>query len=934
MEETVKTDVFNQINLEFLICPLCHKKYRNPKLLACLHTLCSDCLFDHLQRCADLGKEIKEETEQENEAKGSESPEKSAEIPKPSENGSLGVEINDVLKFQFKCPVCRAETPVMKSANQDIKEVLTSFTNNYLISGMIEGIDINGVEHCESCCRDGQKRAKAEMWCHSCKIAFCDSCIKAHNVIQACREHAVFSLRDMRLNPLRFIQTTKKEIPCSQHGDKILEFYCMDCKSLNCSSCVAIHHRRCEMIETCADTVNKLKPEMERFVKDLELQGESIKELNEDHVKEVQELEQNKLELVGEISMIKKMVHDVLIKLEKKICWELDEKHKHTLQEAKERHSDVDAIRMNLENTSIFVKNLLHYGSDSEILSILDTVKDQVEEVKETIQKRKIQKLSTRYKFALDHGIARILELQSMGKILDVVDMNKDGFAQMNGNDMMLSSMRRNSIKRTGTFRVDRTDTPSTPSSSRNSLSTSSPSTSSESMSSQEALKPISNIKARTGSLNRRNVHKISSYGSLRANRRVDSTGDIKKSGTLDRRSTAAHKSENVDDPKKTPVAQRSVMMSADITRRQDSVHESKKPPTTPRSMSRSSLAERPLSSPFPRTHPTPPPRVSASLVHTTNKTQNDDITLQPTEERPNSSSESPSFPPFLHPPSGAKLLISFNGKIEGDKKKCWPLDVAVLDDGTPVITDFHNKKVKAFDVTGNCVAHITLPSWPHGIADVGKSIFAVTLPEIFMIALVKMDRESMQLQKRIKTIKQYRGICCQISENPSDSKLIVSSCASNNQCVDVLNLEGEVIKSFREDTRFPSKQLFTWPYYVTTNITGDMMVSDCETKTGLVYLAKSGQIKHDCLGIGIVIQDPRGICADVMGNVYLADKSAHVIHSLTADGKYVKAVVTGRDGLVQPIAVSISPFGHLIVTQDNGDIKVYAIETEILQMV
>ncbi|KAL3887290.1 hypothetical protein ACJMK2_027233 [Sinanodonta woodiana] len=934
MEETVKMEEFKRIDQEFLLCPLCRNKYRNPKLLSCLHTLCSDCLFDHIQRCTDLIKEIKENKEQENGTKGTESPEISGEIIKPSENGFLNAESNDVLKFQFKCPLCHAETPVIKSANQDLKDVLASFTNNYLISGMIEGIDINGVEHCESCCSDGQQRAKAEMWCHSCKVAFCDSCIKAHNVIQACREHPVFSLRDMRLNPLQFIQTTKKEIPCSQHGDKILEFYCLDCKSLNCSSCVAIHHRRCEMIETCADTVNKLKPDMERFIKDLELQGESIRELNEDHINEVQELEQNKLELVGEISMIKKMVHDVLIKLEKKICRELDEKHKHTLQEAKERHGEVDAIKMNLENTSIFVKNLLHYGSDSEILSVLDKVNSQVEEIKETIRKRKIQKLSTRHKFALDHGIARIMELQSMGKILDVVDMNKDGFSQMNGNDMVLEPMRRNSIKRTGTFRVDRTDTPSTPTSSRSSLSTPSPSTSSESMSSQEVLKPIANIRTRTASLNRRNANKIPSHGSLRASRHIDSTLDIKKSGTLDRRSTPTHKSENVGEPKKTPAAQRSVILSADITRKQESVNENKKPPTPFRSTSRPSLADRPLSSPFPRTFPTPPSRVRASLVHTNNKPQNDNSTSPPTEELPNSPSESLSSPLLLHPPSGAKLLISFNGKIEGDKKKCWPLDVAVLDDGTPVITDFHNKKVKAFDVTGNCVAHITLPSWPHGIADVGKSTFAVTLPEIFMVALIKMEGESMKLQKRIKIIKQYRGICCQISENPSDSKLIVSSCASNNQCVDVLNIEGEVLMSFREDTRFPGKQLFTWPYYVTTNLTGDIIVSDCETKTGLVYLAKSGQIKHDCLAIGIVIQDPRGICADVMGNVYLADKSAHVIHSLTAGGEYVKAVVTGRDGLVQPIAVSISPFGHLIVTQDNGDIKVFAIETDILQMV
>lgn len=46
----------------------------------------------------------------------------------------------------------------------------------------------------------------------------------------------------------------------------------------------------------------------------------------------------------------------------------------------------------------------------------------------------------------------------------------------------------------------------------------------------------------------------------------------------------------------------------------------------------------------------------------------------------------------------GLLQMFSFNGRTDGDAKKCWPLDVAVLEDGTPVITDFHNKKIKAFD--------------------------------------------------------------------------------------------------------------------------------------------------------------------------------------------------------------------------------------------
>jgi hypothetical protein len=56
---------------------------------------------------------------------------------------------------------------------------------------------------------------------------------------------------------------------------------------------------------------------------------------------------------------------------------------------------------------------------------------------------------------------------------------------------------------------------------------------------------------------------------------------------------------------------------------------------------------------------------------------------------------------------TGLPLMFSFNGRTDGDAKKCWPLDVAVLEDGTPVITDFHNKKVKAFDATGRVMGEV-----------------------------------------------------------------------------------------------------------------------------------------------------------------------------------------------------------------------------------
>ena len=877
-------ETLKQIKEEFLVCPICLRNYENPKLLPCLHTFCGNCLADYVFNLTKDG------------------------FQQGSVSGSQQ-------RVKFKCPVCRTDTDLELS--DDNGEISSVFTDNHLISNLMEKIDMHSTDkNCESCSSrvvPGQRAEKAEVWCQNCKISFCDSCIQAHNIIKACRDHVVINLRDMKVNPLQSIQNSKREIPCPEHKDKIIEFYCLDCRIAICSSCVAVQHRKCEMVETCADSAKKLKPETESVIKDLEIQEKSLTDWENDHIKEVEELADNREELVKEIKSVRKNIDQHLAVLEQSALKELDTKHSNAIEDARERLREIEGLKKNLENTNRFLKNLVQYGSDSEFLSVFDKVRQQVIEMNTGINRRKVAKLFVKHKFNMDTSLIRLLDLRCLGKIIDVIDLNKDSFP-VNGENGVgpLSQFRKASVKRTGTFKVDKVEEQqvnanhhnhnhsksNSKSNSRGSLSTPSPSTSSDSMSSQEMIDSM----ARTVSLKQQQMAtsarlSAGSTGSLPRPKRVQSSVEFRKTQAsqiqqkspktppLHRRSTTLGKPPPAEKPVR-PERRAKTPDATSRTRTPDVLS-----PGTPR---RTPIASRILSPPTSRRVPEAPLSPRAAV----------------TQEKTN-----------------AQLLCSFNGRTDTDNKKCWPLDVAVLDDGTPVITDFHNKKIKAFDATGTVMSDVMLPSWPHGITHVKKSDVCVTLPEISTLVFVTVNEKSMSMQKRIKTVKQYRGICCHAYEDENKPSIIVSCCASNNQSVDILSLEGEIIHSFRHDGRKPGRTLFTWPYYVTTNLSGDIIVSDCETKTGLLYLDSKGEVKYDCLSIGVVIQDPRGICTDINGNVYLADKSAHAIHSLTTEGKYRKCVVTSKNELHQPIAVCVSPFGHIIVTQDNGDVKVYAID-------
>jgi hypothetical protein len=49
----------------------------------------------------------------------------------------------------------------------------------------------------------------------------------------------------------------------------------------------------------------------------------------------------------------------------------LEDKHKLTVEEVNNRLKDVDEMKKNVQNTNNLLQNLMKFGSDSEILSLL-----------------------------------------------------------------------------------------------------------------------------------------------------------------------------------------------------------------------------------------------------------------------------------------------------------------------------------------------------------------------------------------------------------------------------------------------------------------------------------------------------------------------------------------------------------------------------------
>lgn len=129
---------------QFLLCERCQGKNKNPKLLACLHTLCTECL---------------------------------------DENKPIG-----------HCPVC----------NMSLQHASgVSFQDNTLFSNLQEKLNTyqkitdDGALLCDRC------KDRAEFWCSECETFLCRKCHDDHQWFLKKKSHEAQSLANLKNNTAR-----------------------------------------------------------------------------------------------------------------------------------------------------------------------------------------------------------------------------------------------------------------------------------------------------------------------------------------------------------------------------------------------------------------------------------------------------------------------------------------------------------------------------------------------------------------------------------------------------------------------------------------------------------------------------------------------------------------------------------------------------------
>lgn len=270
---------------------------------------------------------------------------------------------------------------------------------------------------------------------------------------------------------------------------------------------------------------------------------------------------------------------------------------------------------------------------------------------------------------------------------------------------------------------------------------------------------------------------------------------------------------------------------------------------------------------------------------------------------------------------NGLDILLplehQFSAGVPGVESYSMLESAILMPEGFVLGIDCRNRHVKKFTLTGKLVGLLRLVSEPGDIVLLPEGEALLTLPQKCEMISVDPDN-SLEITNRLQTPRKYMRLAVGKNE-----QLVATNCIDNFWFIDVLSYSGRVLYSIQ--------RLCTGnPTGITVSPMNDIIIADSMQRSviafnwnGSNYFTYRPDYNSES---DENLEDPRGVSCDSKGRIYVADKKNNRIIRLTYDGHAERILLDNTDGLYRPSSIFVSDDSRLLVTQEDGAVKLYKI--------
>ncbi|XP_045184494.2 E3 ubiquitin-protein ligase TRIM71-like [Mercenaria mercenaria] len=236
------------------------------------------------------------------------------------------------------------------------------------------------------------------------------------------------------------------------------------------------------------------------------------------------------------------------------------------------------------------------------------------------------------------------------------------------------------------------------------------------------------------------------------------------------------------------------------------------------------------------------------------------------------------------------QLYGKFDVNEKSDSEECHITDICQLPDGTILIVDYNNDKLKRLDQSYKLLDSLRLPGSPYSICNVGSDEVAVSLCDAKKVQYISVKKK-LTLTRSFSTGNYCRGMVY------VDDKLYVccgDSRDSASYCIEVYNNAGQLHHSI--------SGLSSLPLYITVTDDGQHLLVTSYPSDNITMMDLTGNVVNTFSNRDL--KQPSGICTDGKGQVFICGISSNTVVQLEPKQQKIDVILGMKDGIDNPCAI------------------------------